>query len=62
MKATLAVVWMLCIGVIAYAAGMTSLGGWTVLVVLALAPAAVMMRFWRVPARTMSESIQDALR
>ena len=54
--------WMLFIGALGYIAGITSLVGWTALLALALTPALIIKRFWGAPARTMSETIQDALR
>ena len=62
MQATLTGLWIPFMGVVGYAAGNTSLVGWTVLLAVALTPALIMMRFWRAPARTMSETIQDVLR
>lgn len=62
MRAMLTGVWMLFIGALGYAAGITSLVGWTALLAVALTPAVIMMRFWSAPARTMSETIQDVLR
>lgn len=62
MQAMLTGVWMLFIGALGYAAGITSLVGWTALLALALTPAVIMKRFWGAPARTMSETIQDVLR
>lgn len=55
-------VWMLFIAALGYATGITSLVGLTALLAVALAPAAIMTRFWGAPARTMSETIQDVLR
>ena len=61
-QAILAGLWMPFIGALGYAAGMTSHVGWIALLLLALTPAVIMIRLWGVPARTMSESIQDVLR
>jgi hypothetical protein len=57
MQAMLTGVWMLFIGALAYAAGITSLVGSTALLAVALTPAVIMTRFWGAPARTMSETI-----
>ena len=62
MQAMLTGVWMLFIVGLAYAAGITSLVGSTALLAVALTPAVIMTRFWGAPARTMSETIQDAPR
>ena len=55
-------VWMLSIGTLGYSAGITSLVGCSALLAVAMTPAVIMTRFWRAPARTMSETIQDVLR
>jgi hypothetical protein len=62
MKAALSAAWILAVGAVGYVSGVTSLVAWTALVVLALAPPAVMMRLWSAPDRSMSESIREALR
>jgi hypothetical protein len=54
--------WILAVGVLAYISGITSLAGWTILAAVAVIPPAVVMRLWRVPSQSMSESIQDVLR
>lgn len=54
--------WILAVGVLGYLAGMTSFAAWTVLAAVALTPPLVMMRLWRRPAPSMSESIRDVLR
>jgi hypothetical protein len=61
-QAMLTGVWILFIGALGYAAGITSLVGWTALLAVALTPAVIMTRFWGAPARTMSETIRDVLR
>lgn len=53
-QATLTGLWMPFVGAVGYAAGMTSHVGWTALVILAVTPAVIMIRFWGTPARTMS--------
>jgi hypothetical protein len=62
MKAALMGVWILAVGVLGYVYGATSFAGWTVLAAVALTPPVVMMRLWRVPSQSMSESIRAALR
>jgi len=62
MQAMLTGLWMLFIGALGVAAGMTSQVGWIALLLLAVTPAVIMIRFWGAPARTMSDTIQDVLR
>ena len=62
MQAMFTGLWMLLIGALGCVAGMTSQVGWIALLLLALTPAVLMIRFWGAPARTMSASIQDVLR
>jgi hypothetical protein len=62
MQAMLTGVWILFIGALGYAAGITSLVGSTALLAVALTPAVILTRFWGAPARTMSETIRDVLR
>jgi hypothetical protein len=54
--------WMLAIGILGSISGMTSLAGWTVLAAVLVIPPLVMMKLWRVPSQTMSESIREVLR
>ena len=61
-KTALMGVWILAVGVLGYVLGATSFVGWTVLVAMALTPPVVMMRLWRAPSQSMSESIREALR
>jgi hypothetical protein len=61
-KAALMGVWVLAVGAFGYASGTTSLATWTLLVLVSLAPPAVMGRLWSAPAPTMSETIRKALR
>ena len=59
MQAMLTGLWMLVMGALGVAAGMTSQVGWIALLLLAVTPMLIMIRFWGAPARTMSETIQD---
>ena len=61
-KAALMAAWILAVGALGYVSGATSFAAWTALVVLSLAPPAVMMRLWSVPSPSMSESIREVLR
>ena len=54
--------WILAVGVLTYVSDPTSLAGWTVLAAVAAAPLVVVMKLWRAPAQTVSESIRDVLR
>ena len=51
--AILSWLWMPFIGGLGYAAGMTSHVGWIALLLLAVTPAVIMIRFWGAPARRM---------
>jgi multisubunit Na+/H+ antiporter MnhG subunit len=62
MKAALMGVWILAVGVLGYVLGATSFAGLTVLAAMALTPPVVLMRLWRAPTQSMSESIREALR
>jgi len=62
MKAGLVGAWLLASGVVAYVSDPASLAGWTVLAAVAVTPPVVMMRLWRAPAPSMSESIREVLR
>ena len=62
LKAALIGLWILFVGVLGYALGATSLVGWTVLAAMAATPPAMMMRLWRTPSQSMSESIREVLR
>jgi hypothetical protein len=61
-KVALMGVWILAVGVLGYVLGATSFVGWIVLAAMALTPPVVMMRLWRAPSQSMSESIREALR
>ena len=61
-KAALMGAWILAVGVLAYISDPTSPAGWTILAAVAVAPPLVMMRLWRVPPQSMSESIREVLR
>jgi hypothetical protein len=52
--------WVVAVGVAAMALGVTSLTHWIVAGVVAIVPAAVTRILWRVPERSLSESIHDA--
>jgi ABC-type nickel/cobalt efflux system permease component RcnA len=61
-KGTLTAIWLLAMVVIAYGANITSTASWIALVSFTIIPPIAMWRFWRDPAQTMSESIQEARR
>jgi len=61
-KKGIAGAWILGLAVLAAFLGLSTILGWTVLVVLGLLPPIVMLRIWNPPAPTTSESIRKALR
>jgi hypothetical protein len=61
-KAAMIGAWILAIGVLGYVLGTTSLAGWTVLAVVSVIPPVVVMRLWRAPSQSMSESIREVIR
>jgi len=62
LKAALIGAWILAVGVLAYILGTTSLAGWTALAVVSVIPPVVIMRLWRAPSQSMSESIREVMR
>ena len=56
--------WVLGLGIIAFSLNVTSVGAWTVLVGLGLLPPLIMLKMWNPPgpAKSMSESIRDAIK
>jgi hypothetical protein len=61
LKAALMAGWMLAAGGTGYVFGTTSFVGWTLVAVLAVVPV-VMVRLWRAPSPSMSETIREVLR
>ncbi|MBI3049694.1 MAG: hypothetical protein HYY76_15425 [Acidobacteria bacterium] len=61
-KAALVVLWIVIVGFVGYVGGNTSIVGWAILGAVALTAPLVMLRFWRMPPQSMSESIQEVLR
>ena len=61
-KAVFASVWIITAGAFGTLAPVTTLSGWFLLVALATAPPLIFMHYWKLPAPTMSESIQKASR
>jgi hypothetical protein len=55
--------WALGLGLLAFSSNLSSVGGWTVLVGLGVLPPLIMLKLWDppAPAKTMSESIRDAI-
>ena len=60
LKTGLMVAWTFAAGLVGYAAGVASVSGLIVLLVLACLPPLVLVRFWRVPPQSLSEAIQRA--
>lgn len=54
--------WIVGLVIVAAVLGVSTVLGWTVLVVLGLLPPLVVMRLWNPPAQTTSESIRNVLR
>jgi hypothetical protein len=61
-KAVLMAAWVLAVCALGYVFGATSLAGWTLLALVSLVPPALMVRLWRAPSASMSESIREVLR
>ena len=61
-KAALIGAWILAVGVLGYILGTTSLAGWAVLAIVSVIPPVVIMRLWRAPSQSMSESIREVMR
>lgn len=54
--------WVVAVVAFGYMFGATSFAAWTLLAVVSLAPPILMVRLWRAPPPTMSETIRKALR
>ena len=61
-KSTFAGGWVLTACLAGFVVGVTSISGWFILAALAVVPPLVMLRFWRDPPETLSESINEARR
>jgi hypothetical protein len=61
-KAALMAAWVVALGALGYISGTTSVAGWTLLAVTALAPSVLMLRLWSAPSPSMSQTIQEVLR
>ena len=62
LKAVLMAAWVLAVSALGYVSGITSLAAWAAVAVVSLVPVAIMVRLWRAPSPTMSETIRGALR
>jgi len=62
LKTVLATVWISAALIAAIAGHLNSLSSWALLAGVALLPPIVMMWRWHTPAKTMSETIQEARR
>jgi len=60
-KAVIAMLWVVAVTIAGIVAHVNSLLLWTVLAAVALLPPVVIMRRWREPRQSMSQSIQEAL-
>jgi hypothetical protein len=61
MKAAISAVWVCALCVVALF-GHFTFSAWVLLVAFAVVPPLVVMRFWRDPVQTTSQSIQEVLR
>jgi hypothetical protein len=61
-KPALMAAWVVAVGALGYASGTSSFAGWAIVAALSLVPPAIMVRLWRVPSPSMSESIREVLR
>jgi hypothetical protein len=61
-KVALAALWALAVSTVGVVVGVTSMPPLVILAIVALLPPIVMLRLWRDPVQSMSESIQDARR
>ena len=61
MKATISAVWVCALCAVALF-GHFTFSAWVLLLAFAVVPPLVVMRYWREPVQTTSESIQKALR
>jgi len=61
-KAVIAMLWVVAVTIAGIVGNVNSLLLWTVLAAVALLPPVVIMRWWREPRQSMSQSIQEALR
>jgi hypothetical protein len=62
LKAAIIAAWVLTVGTVGLAIGITSIAGWAALVTIATVPPAVLLRLWHAPVPSMSETIRDVLR
>ena len=60
-KAAVAALWIITAGAFGTLAPVTTPSGWFTLVALATTPPLIFMHYWKRPAQTMSESIQEAI-
>jgi hypothetical protein len=61
-KAAIAVAWLIGIGVVGALLPVTSVVGWATIVGFGLMPCILLLRAWRQPQQTISESIQAETR
>jgi hypothetical protein len=62
LKSAVVGAWVLGLAAVALSFEVTSASGWMFLVGLGLLPPLVLLRMWRQPGQTMSESIHEVLR
>ena len=62
MKAMFSAVWVMAVVAAGLLGHVTSPVTWLILALIAVVPPLAVMRYWNYPAKTMSESIREALR
>lgn len=62
MRTAIVAAWVLAWCAVAFLVDVTSVTGWMTLVAVAVLPPIVLLRMWRAPAQTMSESIRNVLK
>jgi hypothetical protein len=61
LKTSAAALWVIAAGALGIFAPITTTSGWFMLAALATAPPLVVMRYWKQPAQTLSETIHQAI-
>ena len=62
LKIVVAVAWLLAVAALGILMPVTTVTGWITMVVFGLMPSVFMLRAWRRPAQTLSESIRAEIR
>lgn len=62
LRAAIMAAWVLAVGTVGVAFGVTSVAKWAGLAVISAILPAIMLRLWHAPVSSMSETIRDVLR